>query len=73
MSISGPISNFIEHHYRHFNAAALKDAAHSYTAHLNKGGSMFMTIAGAMSTAELGLACRDDPTGQGSRDLLYRS
>ena len=34
MSTPGPISNFIEHHYRHFNAAALKDAAHSYTAHL---------------------------------------
>jgi deoxyhypusine synthase len=56
MSTPGPISNFIEHHYRHFNAAALKDAAHSYTAHLEKGGSMFMTIAGAMSTAELGLS-----------------
>ena len=52
----GPISQFIEHHYRHFNAAALKDAAHSYSAHLEKGGSMFMTIAGAMSTAELGLS-----------------
>ena len=53
---SGPISNFIEHHYRHFNAAALKDAAHAYTAHLDKGGTMFLTIAGAMSTAELGLS-----------------
>ena len=21
----GPVSNFIEHHYRHFNAAALRD------------------------------------------------
>jgi len=52
----GPISEFIEHHYRHFNAAALKDAAHAYTAHLDKGGTMFLTIAGAMSTAELGLS-----------------
>ncbi|MEI6321504.1 MAG: deoxyhypusine synthase family protein [bacterium] len=52
----GPISSFIEHHYRHFNAAALKDAAHAYTAHLEKGGTMFMTLAGAMSTAELGLS-----------------
>jgi len=56
MSKSGPISQFIEHHYRHFNAAALKDAARSYTDHLGRGGSMFMTIAGAMSTAELGLS-----------------
>ena len=23
----GPVSHFIEHHYRHFNAAALMDAA----------------------------------------------
>jgi len=56
MSTPGPISQFIEHHYRHFNAAALKDAAHAYTSHLDKGGSMFLTIAGAMSTAELGLS-----------------
>ncbi len=53
---SGPISQFIDHHFRHFNAAALKDAANGYTTHLNAGGQMFMTIAGAMSTAELGLS-----------------
>lgn len=52
----GPITSFIRHHYRHFNAAALKDAAHAYTAHLEKGGTMFLTMAGAMSTAELGLS-----------------
>ena len=52
----GAISQFIAHHFRHFNAAALKDAANGYTAHLDKGGKMFMTIAGAMSTAELGLS-----------------
>lgn len=52
----GPISQFIEHHYRHFNAAALKDAAKAYSAHLDAGGQMLMTIAGAMSTAELGLS-----------------
>jgi deoxyhypusine synthase len=56
MSTTAPVSQFIEHHYRHFNAAALKDAAHAYTAHLEAGGCMFMTIAGAMSTAELGLS-----------------
>lgn len=50
------ISKFIEHHYRHFNAAALVDAAKAYTAHLDAGGTMFMTLAGAMSTAELGLS-----------------
>jgi deoxyhypusine synthase len=50
------ISNFIDHHYRHFNAAALKDAANGYKAHLNKGGKMLVTLAGAMSTAEIGLS-----------------
>jgi deoxyhypusine synthase len=52
--MSGPISQFIDRHYRHFNAAALKDAADAYTAHLDGGGSMLVTLAGAMSTAELG-------------------
>ena len=50
------ITSFIKHHYRHFNAAALVDAAEAYNAHLASGGKMFMTVAGAMSTAELGLS-----------------
>ena len=52
----GPISRFVEHHYRHFNAASLMDAAKAYEKLLNDGGQMFMTVAGAMSTAELGLS-----------------
>ena len=55
MSI-GPVSSFLKHHYRHFNAATLIDASEAYIAHLNKGGKMFMTLAGAMSTAELGVS-----------------
>lgn len=51
-----PVSDFILHHYRHFNSAALIDAAKGYEAHLKKGGKMFVTLAGAMSTAELGLS-----------------
>jgi len=54
--MSGPVSQFIDHHYRHFNAASLKDAAEGYTAHLEGGGSMLITLAGAMSTAELGIS-----------------
>ena len=50
------ITEFIKHHYRHFNAAALIDAAQGYVDHLAKGGKMFVTLAGAMSTAELGLS-----------------
>ena len=49
------IRNFIRHNFRHFNAAVIVDAAEAYEAHLAKGGKMFMTIAGAMSTGELGL------------------
>ncbi len=52
----GPVSRFIENHYRHFNAAALVDAAKGYQRHLEKGGHFFMTLAGAMSTAELGIS-----------------
>jgi deoxyhypusine synthase len=50
------ITQFIKHHYRHFNAAALVDAAEAYVQHLANGGKMFVTLAGAMSTAELGLS-----------------
>src|SRR3954467_11486155 len=52
----GPISKFIAKNYRHFNAAALLDAAKGYEDHLAAGGKMLMTIAGAMSTAELGIS-----------------
>ncbi len=51
-----PITEFLKHHYRHFNAAALIDAAEGYKRHLDGGGMMMITLAGAMSTAELGLS-----------------
>ncbi len=49
------ISRFINRHFRHFNAAALKDAAQSWCDLLGENGKMFLTLAGAMSTAELGI------------------
>src|ERR1700747_728139 len=52
----GPVSQFIEHHYRHFHAADLMDAAQGYKTHLAEGGKMMVTLAGAMSTAELGIS-----------------
>jgi deoxyhypusine synthase len=52
----GPVSSFIEHHYRHFNAATVIDAAKAYEKHLAEGGKMMITLAGAMSTAELGIS-----------------
>jgi deoxyhypusine synthase len=54
--INMKIREFIEHHYRHFNAAALVDAAKGYETHLAEGGKMMITLAGAMSTAELGIS-----------------
>src|ERR1700761_1964512 len=54
--MSSPVRDFITHHYRHFNSAALVDAAKAYEAHLAKGGKMLVTVGGAMSTAELGLS-----------------
>ena len=56
MKYATGMRQFIKHHYRHFNAAALVDAAEGYVHHLAKGGKMFVTLAGAMSTAELGLS-----------------
>ena len=49
-----PISDFIEKHYLHFNAAALVDAAKGYRKHLDENKKMLISLAGAMSTAELG-------------------
>ena len=49
------VTNFLKHHYRHFNAAALIDAAEGYNKHLAEGGKMMITLAGAMSTAEIGI------------------
>ena len=50
----GPISDFITYYYRHFNAAALVDAAKAYEDQLSGGAKMLVSLAGAMSTAELG-------------------
>src|ERR1700743_72403 len=65
----GPVSQFIEHHYRHFNAAALMDAAKGYETHLAEGGKMMVTLAGAMSTAELGISLAE-MIRQGKIDII---
>jgi len=54
MKNKGPISQFMLEHYKHFNAASLVDAAKGYEKHLNEGKKMLVSLAGAMSTAELG-------------------
>lgn len=50
------LSAFIDRHYRHFNSATLKDAADAYKVFLKNRGRMMVTLAGAMSTGELGLS-----------------
>lgn len=50
------VKAFIKQHYRHFNSAALVDAAEGYVKFVNNGGQMLLAMAGAMSTAELGLS-----------------
>ena len=47
---------FVDRHYHHFNAASLKDAARGWIDLLKKGDRMFLTMGGAMSTAELGIS-----------------
>jgi len=54
MDKSGNIRNFMLEHFRHFNAAAMVDAARGYEKHLAEGKKMLISLAGAMSTAELG-------------------
>lgn len=54
MENKGAISNFILENFKHFNSAALIDAAKGYEEQLQQGNKMMITLAGAMSTAELG-------------------
>ncbi|MEQ8337394.1 MAG: deoxyhypusine synthase family protein [Cyclobacteriaceae bacterium] len=51
-----PITSFIEKHFLHFNAAALVDAAKGYVRHLDENKKMLVSLAGAMSTGELGIS-----------------
>ena len=54
MTDPAPISRFMERHFVHFNAATVVDAAKGWRTLLDDGGQMMLTLAGAMSTAELG-------------------
>ena len=54
--MAGPLTDFIKTHYRHFNAASLREASEGYVRHLEGGGKMLLTLAGAMSTAEIGVS-----------------
>jgi deoxyhypusine synthase len=53
---TGPITEFLRRHFRHFNAATLVNAAEGYLHHIADGGKVLVTLAGAMSTAEIGIS-----------------
>lgn len=50
------ISSFMKKNFRHFNAAVTVDAAQAWVDHLEGGGKMFLAMAGAMSSGELGIS-----------------
>jgi deoxyhypusine synthase len=50
------IRAFMQKNYKHFNAAVCVEAAESWINLLHHPGKMFLTLAGAMSTAELGIS-----------------
>lgn len=50
------ISQFMKKHFRHFNARETLAAAEAYQCHIDQGGKMLLAMAGAMSTAELGIS-----------------
>jgi deoxyhypusine synthase len=56
MQYANEVKAFLKQHYRHFNAAAVVDAAEGYRTFIENDGKMLLAMAGAMSSAELGLS-----------------
>lgn len=54
MGTKGHIKEFLQTHFRHFNSAVVVDASNAYMDQLERGNKMMITLAGAMSTAEIG-------------------
>ena len=50
-----PILQFVLRNFRNFNARATRDALLAYWRHVEAGGRMFWAVAGAMSSAQLGI------------------
>ncbi|MBM4361969.1 MAG: deoxyhypusine synthase family protein, partial [Deltaproteobacteria bacterium] len=50
-----PVLDLILRNFRNFNARATRDALVAYVEHLDRGGKMFWSVAGAMSSAQLGI------------------
>ena len=54
MNTNKEISKFLDKYFLHFNAASLVDAAKEYKNQLENNSKMLVSLAGAMSTAEIG-------------------
>ena len=50
------VSAFMEKHFLHFNARETLDAAKAWRRLLDDGGEMFVSMAGALSTGEIGIS-----------------
>jgi deoxyhypusine synthase len=55
MATELPVLEFVVGNYKNFNARATRDAIVAYWRHIEKGGRMFWAVAGAMSSAQLGI------------------
>jgi deoxyhypusine synthase len=51
---TGAVRRFLDEHFLHFNSREVVAAARGYEDHINAGGKMLVSLAGAMSTARLG-------------------
>lgn len=56
VKLTGPTSRLIRDNYYSYNAKYLKNATMAYKHLLDSGGKMFVAMAGAMSTARLGIS-----------------
>jgi deoxyhypusine synthase len=55
MTAALPTLEFVLKNYKNFNARATRDALLAYQRHIENGGKMFWAVAGAMSSAQLGI------------------
>lgn len=53
------VKKFINKNFKHFNAAVVADAAEAYVQYIKKGNKMFLAMAGALSTAEIGISLNE--------------
>ena len=51
-----PILEFVSRNFRNFNSRATRDALFGYWDHVKGGGKMYWAVAGAMSSAQLGIS-----------------